>query len=994
MGNHFDRDKSFDEIFQDLRNLRLKNMGRVIVANLNINSIRNKFDQLKAIINENVDILIITETKIDDSFPDAQFKIDGYAKPYRLDRNSSGGGLLIYVREDIPSKQLSKHTFPSDIEGIFVEINLRKSKWLLFGTYHPPSQSNSYFFESLTKAMDIYLGGYDRFLLAGDFNCEESEQHLKSFLDQYHAINIVKEKTCFKSVNNPSCIDLFITNQSRSFQNTTAISSGLSDFHKMVLTVFKTKFEKQSPKIINYRSYKNFDEVQFKNDIQRHSHLCTTYAKFEKVFLEILEIHAPLKRKLLRANEAPYMTRTLRKAMMRRSQLESKYYKTKASIDLTNYKRQKNYVSRLYKKERAKFFKNLDLKSFLDNKNFWKNVKPFFSEKGSVGQKISIVDGNNIISDSALLAEHFKTFFKQAVDNLDLPSNNDILNLNIRGDLHCPIDIITAKFASHPSILKIRENMTRHPSTFSFHQVGLTSIKKTISQLNNKKATTFGNVPTKELKRTQDICGPIIQSLFNETITNFTFSNKLKYADVSPIFKKGDATSVKNFRNVSVLPVVSKVYEREIQSQLLDYFEPLLSPHMCGYRKGYSTQYALVALIERWRESLDKGGYAGAMLMDLSKAFDTIDHKLLIAKLCAYGLDKGSLLLIMDYLSERLQRVKVDSTFSLWSKLSKGVPQGSVLGPLLFNIYVNDLFWVNEMTEVCNFADDTTFYTCDNDIKSVIRKLEHDTLLAIEWFGANFMKLNEEKCHFLFAGHKHEVVFARAGSSTIWESTREKLLGVYIDKDLSFKYHVSNLCKKASQKLSALIRLGRFYNFSQRRLLMKSFIESQFGYSRLAWMFHDRGVNNKIDKIQERALRYVYGDDVRSFEDLLEMDGSVKVHHRNIQAMALEMFKVKNGSATEIMNNIFKINRNPNRPATRSFDSNPFCLPRANTVHYGHDSLGYFGYKIWNLIPEEIRQKETVAGFKNAIKSWFPSICPCRLCQNYIGGVGYVTTHD
>ena len=192
---------------------------------------------------------------------------------------------------------------------------------------------------------------------------------------------------------------------------------------------------------------------------------------------------------------------------------------------------------------------------------------------------------------------------------------------------------------------------------------------------------------------------------------------------------------------------------------------------MCGYRKGYSTQYALVALIEGWRDSLDKGGYAGAMLMDLSKAFDTIDHKLLIAKLHAYGLDKSSLLLIMDYLSERSQRVKIDSAFSSWSNLDKGVPQGSVLGPLLFNIYINDLFWVNEMTEVCNFADDTTLYTCDGEIKSVIRKLEHDTLLAIEWFGANYMKLNEDKCHFIFAGHKHEVVFAMAGGSQIWEST-------------------------------------------------------------------------------------------------------------------------------------------------------------------------------------------------------------------------------
>ena len=110
--------------------------------------------------------------------------------------------------------------------------------------------------------------------------------------------------------------------------------------------------------------------------------------------------------------------------------------------------------------------------------------------------------------------------------------------------------------------------------------------------------------------------------------------------------------------------------------------------------------------------------------------------------------------------------------------------------------------------------------------------------------------------------------------------------------------------------------------------------------------------------------------------------------------MAIEMFKVKHGCATEIMSKIFKLDNNPNRPATRTFNSNPFCLPSARTVHYGHDSLGYLGYRIWNLIPEKIKQKQSVSGFKEAIKSWIPSACPCRLCQNYICGVGYVTTHD
>ena len=170
---------------------------------------------------------------------------------------------------------------------------------------------------------------------------------------------------------------------------------------------------------------------------------------------------------------------------------------------------------------------------------------------------------------------------------------------------------------------------------------------------------------------------------------------------------------------------------------------------------------------------MDKNGYAGAMLMDLSKAFDTINHDLLIAKLHAYGFSKSALKLIKSYLSNRYQRTKINTSFSSWIELLLGVPQGSVLGPLLFNIYLNDLFWFNEECDVCNFADDTTLHACDKELKNVLLRLEHDTLIAIEWFGWNYMKLNADKCHLLIAGAKHEHVWGKAGTARIWESQCE-----------------------------------------------------------------------------------------------------------------------------------------------------------------------------------------------------------------------------
>ena len=271
-----------------LRNLQLKNTNRLILGHLNINSIVGKFDHLKVLIENNIDILVLTETKTDASFPNAQFRIDRFSARFRLDQNRFGGGVLIYVREDIPCKQLTKHILPDDTEGVFVEINLRKTKWLLFGGCRPPRQLAEYFLKHVNYALDTYRQTFDKFLLAGDFNIEETDPIMSEFLFKNDSKNLVQQKTCFKSTNNPRCIDLFVTNSPRSFQNTITFASGLSDFHKMILTILKSTFPKVRLKQIVYRKIKNFDLNNFKNEFRTKMQLTDKYETFEEEFRKVL----------------------------------------------------------------------------------------------------------------------------------------------------------------------------------------------------------------------------------------------------------------------------------------------------------------------------------------------------------------------------------------------------------------------------------------------------------------------------------------------------------------------------------------------------------------------------------------------------------------------------------------------------------------------------------------------------------------------------------
>ena len=254
----------------------------------------------------------------------------------------------------------------------------------------------------------------------------------------------------------------------------------------------------------------------------------------------------------------------------------------------------------------------------------------------------------------------------------------------------------------------------------------------------------------------------------------------------------------------------------------------------------------------------------------------------------------------------------------------------------------------------------------------------------MQWFNENYMKSNNDKCHLVTSSP--DEVSIKIGRDKIVNEKAVKLLGVTIDQKLNFSEHVTNLCQKASMKLHALARVSKYMSMNKRRIIMKAFIESQFGYCPLVWMFHNRTMNNRINKIHERALRLVYQDNNSTFSELLTKDNSFSIHHRNLQKLAIEMYKVKQNISPQLMNNIFF--KKDNIYNLRSDPS--WVIRKVKSVYYGTETLSFRGPKTWDLLPTHIKNSESLREFVLKVKKWKPEGCTCRLCKTYVTNLGFL----
>ena len=443
---------------------------------------------------------------------------------------------------------------------------------------------------------------------------------------------------------------------------------------------------------------------------------------------------------------------------------------------------------------------------------------------------------------------------------------------------------------NHSSIALIKNNM-RYAQTFEFKPISYADIVNEINNLYSSKKTS-GTLSVDIIKRSTGICRTQIAEYFNSMLLSCEFPDPLKAVDVSAIHKGSDPTSKRKYRPISVPSAMSKVFERLLEKQIVPFIDTKISALLCAYRKKYNAEHALIRVTEKIRKTLDSKGVAGMISMDLSKAFDRMPHDLLIAKLNAYGFGTQSLRLIANYLSNRKQRVKIGTTYSSWLKTKTGVPQGSVLGPLLFNIFINDFNYIIKQSEVCNFADDNTIFSCGNSFEVVALSLEEDMSKSMYWFKTNQMVVNASKFKaILFGLNSKEDIVLEVGGCSIDVANSVTLLGVTIDSKLKFNRHVLQVCQKANNKISAFSRISKYLDEKQSLLLYNSFIISQFNHCSLIWMFSGKAANKELSRSHKRALRILQNDYSSPFEELLRKSNECTIHIKNMKKLMLEVYK-------------------------------------------------------------------------------------------------------
>ena len=926
-------------------------VAKLKVGTLNIRSLRHKLDDLTRLIaSEDLDIIGITETWLDCTVSDGELLIPGFTLHRRDRMNRRGGGVCVYCRDTLPVKhRLDLET--QDVEVTWIEVGTADK--FLFGCLYRPPDENLDYWDRLDAALSKpALLSADKFL-CGDLNVDvtlgvaiTANHDALSELCEMHDLHISASGTTrvgFRT--SPSTLDLLLLSFSEKLasSNVKVIDVPFSD-HSSVTCDLEAQINHMPRAIRESRNLKKINVANFRHDIA-----CQSFDKIKdfadvnemwscwlSLFTEVLEAHAPLRPRQPRPKgSVPWMDKTLLQLIASRKRLHRKYIRDNRSEEAYEQFKEARARAHAYnRKQKALYFQEQCVLNSTDSRKMW-NV-------------INTVTGRRRMKlDPICSAGSISQVF------------NEIVTDNTR-----PLSLIAPDSA--------QSSVIESPMLSQFKPVDEDKVMVLLAKICPSKATGSDGIPGMLLKVCADILAPSLTLIINKSLETGTIPTEMKLAHISPLHKAGDRQNPRNYRPVSLLPIASKILERIISEQLKQFLEEsgAIPPMQFAYRCMHSTEDALTVATERLLVARDTGLVSAVALIDLSKAFDKVRHKEMIAALQKIGINGCALEWFVNYLSDRKQQVVIGQNKSEPFLVSCGVPQGSVLGPTLFSIYVRELPTVvtSPSIQVLQYADDIMLHASAATADAVKDHLTEAVSSLADWLRSLGLILNETKSQVLWvssANQPIEQLQVKCNTVPLPNVTEAKYLGVTIDQELSWKAHVKLKAQSVAKQIGALRRASASLPVNARYMYYSSVIMSNLMYGSNAFVSSLSASSlDRIVKLQKRALRGIFKlPNWTHTAPLFIRFNEISINDKMLQKFAYLVWRTQYGSLGELVTQLYhrRLSSLDNR-VTRGCSQISLVLPPAYRL-LGLRRPAFHGAVLWNNLPLAARNSTTKQSF-------------------------------
>ena len=830
-------------------------------GHLNCRSLNNedKFNELSFIVKDyNFHIFALTETWLNNNISSDNFKIPGFNPIIRLDREGRvGGGVALFAVDSLVVKR--RHNLEIvGLEFLWVEFSASGSNFLCGVCYRPPDDnivSCSHFFDSFQKMLDIISLSPNKYkiVILGDFNAHYNEQipgdsteigkQLHRFLESNNLAQLISEPTRVTQ-GNSTILDLLITDCCMGeFSNTGIISPPLNCDHSIICGEINN-CPQRSPSF--KRDVWNFNDVNITNLNQELEHanwsqylenetdIDVIYSKWYRKFRSIIEKHIPLKSVTIRPNDKPWMNGLIRLAIRKRNRFLKKHIKHPTLNTWERYRAQRNQTNYLIREGKKSYYEkvNRDLSdSTINNKKWWAIVKRIYgAKKPSIP---ALIENNVAISDPVHKAQLFNEYF--------------ISQTELIGSDNTP-----------PFIVPFQN------SKFISDIVATTQeVLILMRNLDKSKACGHDGIGNKIINLCREGFCVFFTNFINLAFKIGKFPSQWKLANVIPLFKKENRQYKVNYRPVSLLSSFSKICEKIVFDRLYNFLIDIvfLYKYQSGFRPGDSTINQLIYIIHQIYLAFEEGKEVRVVFLDISKAFDRVWHAGLIEKLKAVGVRGPLLMWIESYLKDRKQRVTIEGHSSDWAGIKSGVPQGSVLGPLLFLIYINDITTDLDSSPFI-YADDTMLFEIVQNVNVSAANLNEDLTRISDWSKKWLVTMNPSKCQsiiFSLKLNKPDHPALLMDGACIIEVESHAHLGLIFQNNMSWRSHIHNIFEKASKRLNMLKLIKYKVNRSTLTCLYKSLIRPLMEYGDVIWDNCSEIDSKLLDSIQYDCAKVVTG---------------------------------------------------------------------------------------------------------------------------------------